>query len=295
VPQKGEFTTLKLAACDYTFPKLQWEQTLRIARELGVEAVDVGLFAGRSHLDIQDVFTDLPRAARRVTEALNANGLRIADAFGQPGTVFEENAVNHPEGSVRQVATEFFYRLLEFALRCNGSHMSLLPGVHFQTESEEDSLRRSVDELAWRVEAAAKVGVTLSVEAHLGSLIPTPQAASRLLDLTPGLTLTLDYGHFIYQGIPDAAIEPLLARTSHFHARGACPGKLQSTMAENTIDFDGVLRAMRKVNYRGFVVLEYVWVEWMDLNRVDNLSETVILRDLLRGLETASLTPAQKV
>jgi len=102
-------------------------------------------------------------------------------------------------------------------------------------------------------------------------------------------------GHFTYQGIADAAIAPLLARTSHFHARGACAGKLQSTMAENTIDFDGVLRAMQKVNYRGFVVLEYVWTEWMDLNRVDNLSETIILRDLLRALEAASLASIQKV
>jgi hypothetical protein len=66
-------------------------------------------------------------------------------------------------------------------------------------------------------------------------------------------------------------------------------------MAENTIDFDGVLRAMQKVKYRGFVAPEYVWTEWMDLNRVDNLSETVILRDLLRALETASLAPPQKV
>ena len=59
-------------------------------------------------------------------------------------------------------------------------------------------------------------------------------------------------------------------------------------MTENTIDYDGILRAMEKVKYRGFVVLEYVWTEWMDLNRVDNVSETIILRDLLRRLETAS-------
>lgn len=284
---------MKLAACDYTFPKLQWEQALRLVRELGVEAVDVALFAGRSHLDLHDVFSDLPRAARHVMEALNANGLRIADSFGQPGRVFEENAVNHPEESVRQSAAEFFYRLLEFALRCNGSHISLLPGLHFKSEDEDDSLKRCVEELAWRVEAAAKVGVTLSVEPHLGSIIPTPQAAARLLDLTPGLTLTLDYGHFTYQGIPDAEVEPLMARTSHFHARGACPGKLQATMTENTIDFDGVIRAMEKVKYQGFVVLEYVWTEWMDLNRVDNVSETVILRDRLRRLETASPMSSQ--
>jgi sugar phosphate isomerase/epimerase len=105
--------------------------------------------------------------------------------------------------------------------------------------------------------------------------------------MTPGLTLALDYTHFTYQGISDAAIEPLLAQTSHFHARGACAGKLQSSMAENTIDYEGVIRAMKKVNYRGFVVLEYVWTEWGEMNRVDNLSETVILRDLLRDIDTA--------
>ena len=284
---------MKLAACDYTFPKLQWEQTLLMARELGTEAVDIALFAGRSHLDIPDVFADLPRAAKRVTAALEANGLRIADAFGQPGKVFEENAVNHPEATVRQSATEFFYRLLEFSLRCNGGHMTLLPGVYFPGESEEDSWKRCVDELAWRVEAAANVGVTMSVEGHLGSIIPTPQAASRLLDHVPGLTLTLDYTHFTYQGIPDSEVEPLIARTSHFHARGACKGKIQSTMSENTIDYDGILRAMQKANYKGFVVLEYVWTEWMDLNRVDNISETIILRDLLLALERATPSSAQ--
>jgi hydroxypyruvate isomerase len=277
--------SLRLAGCDYTFPKLQWEQTLGMARELGVGAVDIGLFAGRSHLVIDEIFADLPRAARRVNDAFNANGLCIADTFGQPGRVFEEKAVNHPEAAVRRAAAEFFYRLLEFALRCNGSHVSLLPGVHFPKESEEDSLQRSAAELAWRVEAAAKVGVTLSVEPHLGSLIATPSAAARLVDMTPGLTLALDYTHFTFQGIPDAEIEPLLTRTSHFHARGACKGMLQSTMSENTIDYAGVLRAMRKVNYKGFVVLEYVWTEWMDLNRVDNVSETVILRDLLRSFD----------
>lgn len=286
---------MKLAACDYTFPKLPWEHALRMVRDLGVEAVDVALFAGRSHLDIQEVFSDLPRAAARVTEALRSNGLRIADVFGQPGRAFEENAVNHPEASVRAGAAEFFYRLLEFALRCNGGHVSLLPGAPFEGESEADSFHRSAEELAWRAEAAAKVGVTLSVEPHIGSIVPTPQAASRLLDMTPGLTVTLDYSHFTYQGIPDSEIEPLMARASHFHARGACKGKLQASMKENTIDFDGVLRAMQRTNYNGFVVLEYCWVDWMDLNRVDNVSETVILRDLLRGLDTASMASIQKV
>lgn len=42
--------TLKLAASDYTFPKLEWEQALRLAADLGVEAGDIGLFADRRNL-----------------------------------------------------------------------------------------------------------------------------------------------------------------------------------------------------------------------------------------------------
>jgi sugar phosphate isomerase/epimerase len=272
---------LRLATADYSFPKLEWEQTLRLARDIGMQAMDIGLFAGRSHLDPDEVLSNPAETAARVSTALRANGLDIADVFGQPGRVFEENAVNHPDPAVRRRAEEFFYRTLEFAARCNAKHLTLLPGVHFAHETYDDSVKRCAEELAWRTTAAAKSGIAFAVEAHIGSIVPTPAQAKRLLESVPGLTLTLDYTHFTYQGLPDDAIEPLLAYASHFHARGACRGKLQAPLKENTIDYRRVLRAMKGVNYSGFVVLEYVWVDWMGCNQVDNLSETVLLRDLL--------------
>lgn len=278
--------SLKLATADYSFPKLRWEQTLRLAHDLEMQALDVGLFAGRTHLDPAEVLSNTSLAAARVSRALLANGLEIADVFGQPGRVFEENAVNHPEAAVREAAADFFHRLLEFAVRCNARHLTLLPGVHFPAEPYEDSFRRCVEELAWRLDAASKMGVVFSVEAHVGSIASTPELAKRLVESVPGLTLTLDYTHFTYQGFPDSEIEPLLARASHFHARGACKGKLQASFAENAIDYARVLRMMKRANYTGFVVLEYVWLEWMRCNEVDNVSETILLRDLLRSADT---------
>jgi len=274
--------TLKLAAADYSFPKLKWEQTLRLARDLEMQALDLGLFAGRTHLEPSEILADTRQSAARVCAALQANDLEIADVFGQPGRVFEENAVNHPEASVREKAADFFHRILEFGVRCNARHLTLLPGVHFPTEGYEDSLKRCAEELAWRLDAASKMGVTFSVEAHVGSIASTPALAQRLVESVPGLTLTLDYTHFTYQGFCDGEIEPLLEYASHFHARGACKGKLQASVAENTIDYARVLRTMKKSNYTGFVVLEYVWLDWMRCNEVDNLSETVLLRDWLR-------------
>jgi sugar phosphate isomerase/epimerase len=274
---------LKLAIGDYSFPKLEWEQTLRLARDIGMQGMDVALFAGRSHLDSDEVLSDPSKAAARVSAALRSNDLEIADVFGQAGRAFEENALNHPDVADRKRATEFFYRILEFAVRCNSRHLTLLPGTHFQEESYEDSLKRSAEQLAWRIEAARRLGVTFSIEPHVGSIVATPPLAKRLLEMAPGLTLTLDYTHFTCQGIVDDEIEPLLAFASHFHARGACRGKLQASMKEDTIDYDRVLQALNNINYPGFIVLEYVWTEWMRCNEVDNITETIVLRDLLRA------------
>jgi sugar phosphate isomerase/epimerase len=275
--------TLKLAIPDYTFPKLEWEQALRLVRDLGAQAVDIGLFAGRSHLRPEEVFSRPVEAAAGIVTAVRSHGLDIADIFGQPGAAFEEKAINHPDPGERKKAADFFWRFLELAARCNAKHITLLPGVHFEDESYEDSLNRCAEELAWRVEAASKLGIVLAVEPHVGSIVSSPPQVRRLLELASALTLTLDYGHFTCQGIPDDEIEPLLASSSHFHARAACKGKLQAPLNQNTVDFARILRAMEKSAYSGYVALEYVWSEWMRCNEVDNLSETILLRDLLRS------------
>jgi sugar phosphate isomerase/epimerase len=278
---------MRLSTCDFTFPKLVWEQTIRLGRDIGAEAIDISLFKDRSHLDPKTVLASPAQWAARVLTELRANGVGISDVFGQAGATAEENALNSPEKSVRRKASEFFDRILEFALRCNASHLTLLPGVHFQQEAHEDSLKRSAEELAWRGDVASSAGVTLSIEPHIGSVSSTPALAAHLLKWSPGLTFTLDYCHFACQGIPDEDVEPLVAHASHFHARGACKGKLQAAMKENVIDYPRILRKMKQTAYQGFIALEYVWIEWMRCNEVDNISETILLRDLLRSADAA--------
>jgi hypothetical protein len=77
-------------------------------------------------------------------------------------------------------------------------------------------------------------------------------------------------------------VEPLIKHASHFHARSARRGRLQTSFQENTIDYSRVLRLLTKASYRGYVGVEYVWTDWEHCNEVDNLSETIQLRDFLR-------------
>jgi len=90
-------------------------------------------------------------------------------------------------------------------------------GVEEVGQLDTAALRRYREELAWRLDHAREHRIIFSVEAHVGSIVPTPQEAGELVRMTPGLTLTLDYTHFTKVGLPDSAIEPLVKYASHFH------------------------------------------------------------------------------
>ena len=275
----------KFACADFSFPLLSHDQALDVIAILGFQGADIGLFGGRSHLRPEDVLEDIHNSARNLVSKLDKRNLKLADIFFIAAQDFQTLAANHPDRRERRKSRDFYLRILEFALRCNARHLSGLPGTEWEGESFESSLERCSEELAWRVEQAHQAGISFSVEAHLGSLVPTPSKVSQLVRMTPGLTLTLDYGHFTYQGIPDAEVEPLLVHASHFHARCACKSRLQSSFKHNTIDYTRILREMKRVNYSGCIGVEYVWIDWEHCNEVDNLSETILLRDFLKAVD----------
>lgn len=272
---------LKLACADFAFPLLPHDKVLDLISMLGFEGVDIGLFEDRSHLWPSRMFTDLEKNARELGNKLRSRGLKPADIFLQTALDFVSVAPNHPDKKIRDKSRELFLKTLEFTVACEGKHVSALPGVYFDEESRGDSFKRCCEELAWRCEGAAKNGLVFSVEAHLGSIAPTPEEALNLVQNTPGLTLTLDYTHFTKLGIPDADIEPLIKYASHFHARGAAKDRLQTPVKESSIDYNRIIRVMKEVDYPGYVGIEYTWNEWENCNRTDNLSETILLRDLI--------------
>lgn len=249
---------------------------------LEFDAVDIGLFEGRSHLWPSKELKSASKSGNRLRRKLTDRGLKCADVFLQMNPDFVPYAINHPEAARRRRARDWFLKTLDYAAAAGAKHVTTLPGVPFEKEAPSASWQRTCHELAWRLAQAKQQRIVFSVEAHVGSIAPNPKTALRLVREVPGLTLTLDYTHFTRLGLPDSVIEPLIPHASHFHARGACKGRLQSRFPHNTIDYARVLRAMRKANYRGYVGVEYVWIDWEHCNEVDNLSETIQMRDFLR-------------
>lgn len=274
----------RLACADFTFPLLPHEQSLQLISMLEFQGVDIGLFEERSHLWPSREFESTASSARQLRQKLGDLGLQAADIFLQMAGDFEPYAINHPEAPRRDKARGWFLHALDYAGECGCGHLTALPGVFFDAEPNDVSLVRARDELAWRVEQAQEHDIVFGVEAHVGSLAPDPKSAEQLVRDVPGLTLTLDYTHFTRLGMPDSEVQPLVAHASHFHARGARHNRLQESLARNTIDYRGVFGAMQATGYRGWIGIEYVWIDWEHCNECDNLSETIQLRDLFREL-----------
>ena len=275
---------IELSCADFTFPKLSHEMALRVIADLGIPAVDLGVFARNDWFTPQEILADPAGQAAEAKRQVQAVDLKVAEVFAILVNDLETLCVNHPDREVRDESRRSFELILEFAARVESPGVTVVPGIPWPGESEEDSRARSAEELQWRAERAATEGLELSIEPHDGSIAATPDTALELLRQAPDLTLTLDYAHFVYQGIPEQEVDVLIPRTRHFHGRQAARGVMQATAKDGTLDFPRIIRALQQAGYQGFFCLEYVWDEWLDTNRVDCISETALLRDVF--LET---------
>ena len=275
---------MKFSCADFTFPLLPHDGALQLIKLLGINAVDLGFFSGRSHLQPEHVQGNVAGAAKTFRARLDELGLELADVFLQTSEHPAGLPANHPDQAVREKTREFMKLAIEFAINAGARHITGLPGVSHAGVSDGDSRRRAAEESSWRAAEAAKAGLVYSVEPHVGSICPSPETTLEFLRQSQGVTLTLDYGHFIYQGMSNESVHPLLSHASHFHARGGAPRQLQSTVKDNTIDFAAIPRELKRLNYRGYLCLEYVWVDWEGCNRTDNVAETLLLKAQLSKL-----------
>lgn len=273
---------MKLSCADDTFRLLRpHKAALELVAALGVEGVDVFLAGNRSIIRPEDIRADIAGAANGIRSDVLAAGLTVSDVFVIPWPDLETMAPNHPDAAERERSRSLFRDMLELAVRLESPGLGILPGIEWPDDA--DSFARAADELGWRAEQARAEGVRFSVEPHVGSVAPTPELALRLVDAAPGLEITLDYSHFVRQGLPEEEADALIPHTRHVHVRGASPQRVQTSVRDNTLDFERIVDALRAGGYEGYLTLEYVWLEWEHCNDCDNLAESILLRDRLRA------------
>ncbi len=279
---------MRLSCADYSFPLLPYDVNLALIKGLEFDAVDVAVFSGNPNNSAEEVITDPTGVGRRVKAMVDSAGLVVADVFPIVITDFrpvfdvQSAAPNNPSAQVRTTARHDFRRFVEFTLVLGSPGLTTLPGCPFDDNDPTRDWGLAVEELNWRVEVAQEAGLELGFEPHIGSITETPETTARFVGQVPGLKVCLDFAHFIYQGIPQERIETLLPISRHHQVRQAAPEVMQAISYEGIIDIQRLVQQLAAMDYNGFIATEYVRMQKWDCDRVDNLSETIYVRDQIR-------------
>jgi sugar phosphate isomerase/epimerase len=188
--------------------------------------------------------------------------IREAGRLGvQPNECFLLNfgwPINSPDAERRQRTHELFPGVCRFASAIGCKSILVIPGPVLTDQSKERSLELSAGALQNLAAIAGDFSLHLNAEADIDSCASTPEAAEELCKRVPGLGLTLDYSHFVCQGIEPARIERLHRFTRHLHVRQAAPGQIATEIDDGVIDFSAVLRQLESTGYSGLYCVEYL-------------------------------------
>jgi sugar phosphate isomerase/epimerase len=284
---------VRFTCTSWSWPLLPFEDVIRVMRVLGFSAIDVGAFAGFVHFEPAEIARDPRQAAAQLTNLGARHDVVFTDLFVTFGGSLSVNAVNAPEQHVRDVNAETFRGIVEFCAEAGIPGITLCPGVQHPGSSRAACLDLATQELGRLTSLGLDAGLRVSFEPHVESITESPDEALRVVRGVAGLTLTLDYSHFIAQGYAAEAVHPLLPHAGHMHLRQARPGTLQARGDDGAIDFDVVLGQLEERGYTRWVAFEYEWNEWRGNNRVDVLSETVALKRRLGRFDSVRVPTAR--
>lgn len=246
---------MKFAICNETFQDWPFEKAFRFARECGYTGIELAPFT------IEKYAHDIPLARRESIrrladdEGLEVVGLHWLLAFTHG------YYLTSPDAEVRAATAEYLGELARLCRDLGGSIMvlgspkqrNLLPGV-----THDQAMGYAADVLRRAAETFTQCGVQLAVEPlgpEEGDFLNTADLAVELIEQVgaPCIGLHLDVKAMSSEPtpIPDI-IHRHAARILHFHANDANrrgPGM-------GAIDFVPILRALREIEYPGWVSVE---------------------------------------
>jgi sugar phosphate isomerase/epimerase len=270
--------TIRLGCHLWSFPQCTVAEAAGIIRALGLDYMDLG---NARDLDPLYIARNTAAEAERFNQIRAATGVTFVDAFPHVLPAF---SLNHPDPDVRAAHRPVMTAFFDFAVEIGLSGVTVSPGRYWPSSTPQADFDRGAHELRWLVAQAAQRGLPLRIEPHIESVTWTPSLTLEMLAAVPGLSLTLDYSHFVFHGLPLDQIAVLNEHATHWHARQAALSQANCATAAGVIDFAAIVRRLKTRGYNGGICLEYVHGSWAGMDQIDCLSETILLRDQLRAL-----------
>jgi sugar phosphate isomerase/epimerase len=272
---------MKLSITSWSLPQCSLDEAIGLSKLLGINAIDVGYFY-RPTLNKNEIINHPEATAKKIRDY----DIKIPCLYHLFGTDTQDRNLSLRDGG-RENA-EQLERITLFAKKASIETIFLLPGIVNPGQSVKQAISTSAENLNQMVEVCGKRGISLAIEPHVHSCLESPDLVQEFLSMVPGLTLILDYAHFICLGYSQATINPLVPYAQHVHLRQAKPGYLQTDLENGIINFRAVLGKLKEHAYDGYLSIEYVHQDYMNTLHEDVLSETIKMRYLVKKLDKAS-------
>jgi sugar phosphate isomerase/epimerase len=277
---------MQIACHAWAYNNLPLEEAMGTIARLGFRRIDLG---SGPHLDVHRAAAHPETEAAAIRQLLDRFALTLTDLY------LLLPHINSPDAAQRETQISLFEQLVPFAVALHTPGITISPGIIQKEDGPEHSLARSIPALLRMLQAAEDTDLRISFEPHMDSVAQKPAQALLLLDAVPGLSITLDYAHFVCQGIVRREIEPLMEHVAHVQVRQAKRGVLQTAHNEGTVNLQQLVQDLHDAGYRGALTIEYMTTfGWHGMKKISISTESVRTRDALRvardRIETAPKT-----
>jgi sugar phosphate isomerase/epimerase len=269
---------MRIACHAWAYNNLPLEEAVGTIARLGFRYIDLG---SGPHLDVNRAAADPETLAAAIRQLLERFALALTDLY-----VLLPH-INSADPAQRDAQITLFEKLIPFATALGTPGITLSPGI-IQKDGADHSLARSIPALLRMLQAAEDTDLRISFEPHMDSVTQKPEQALLLLQAVPGLSITLDYAHFVCQGIARSAIEPLMEHVAHVQVRQAKKNVLQIAHNDGTLDLQQLVQDLHNADYRGALTVEYMTTfGWHGMKKISISTETARTRDALKTARAA--------
>ena len=244
---------MNLGYSTWGMPQVPIDRGLAHLARLGFQGVELAVIPGYT--------TELGRLdtaeRRRIRQLLHRHGLDLA-------AIAAHTSLLEPDESKHSANVDRLTRALDLAVDlADGPAPPVVNTTSGGRSGEWEAMRQTlVDRLGGLVDRAARLGVTLGIEPHVGACLDLPDRALQLLREvnSPYLKINFDISHFDVIGLTIEETVPLLApQTVHTHVkdqRGRHPEFEFLIPGEGDFDYVRYLKAMRQAGYDGYITVE---------------------------------------
>jgi sugar phosphate isomerase/epimerase len=260
----------KLAFSTNAYLKFSFADAARKLAAIGFRAVEI-------MADVPHAWPAylLPEQKQAIRAALADNNLAISNinafmmhAVSDPRQLYWHPSWIEPDANYRQVRILHTKRALTLAKELGAKCITTEPGGPVEKgASWSAALKLFVEMIKPVAEHAEKEGVLLLVEPEPGLLIESADQFEEFMKHidSPAIGLNFDIGHhYCVKDDPASTIERLAKYVRHVHLEDIAATRVHHHLipGEGAIDFAGVLRAIRKIGYQGWVTIElYPYVD----------------------------------